>query len=166
MPEGEAVADAGPLIHLDEASAAEALHVFRRVTVPAAVADEVRAHPRGPGSRLLRQRHVHVAAPSRDERAAADGLPGRRLSGADRMAIVMAQARDVPLLTDDLDVRDVARSLQVTAVGSIGLVVRAVTTRLLTRDEGLASLDRLLADTSMFITRALVERAKAALGPA
>jgi hypothetical protein len=29
---GEAVADAGPLIHLDEAGLGEALHIFRRIT--------------------------------------------------------------------------------------------------------------------------------------
>lgn len=163
MPEAEAVADAGPLIHLDEAGATEALHVFRRITVPAAVADEVRAQPRGPGTRLLRLRHVHVTSASRDERAAADALPTRRLSATDRLALVMAQARDAALLADDLDVRDAARSLAVTVVGSIGLIVRAVTTKLLTRDEGLAALDRLLTDSSMFITKGLIERAKAAL---
>lgn len=163
MTEGEAVADAGPLIHLDEAAAAEALHVFRRVTIPTAVADEVRARPRGPGSRLLRQRHVHITRPSRDEQAAADSLPARRLSGADRLVIAMAQSRDAPLLTDDLDLRDAARALQVTAVGSIGLVVRAVTTRIMGRAEGLAALDRLLVDSSMFITKGLIDRAKAAL---
>ena len=163
MPESEAVSDAGPLIHLDEAGAAEALHVFRRITVPTPVADEVRAQPRGPGTRLLRLRHVHVTSASRDERAAADGLPIRRLSAADRITLVMAQARDAPLLTDDLDVRDAARSLEVKAVGSIGLIVRAVTTRLLTRDEGRAALEALLTESSMFITKGLVERAKTAL---
>lgn len=163
MTEPEAVADAGPLIHLDEARAVEALHVFRRIVVPTPVADEVRVQPRGPGTRLLRQRHVHVTRPSRDEEAAADALPARRLSATDRLALVMAQARDASVLTDDLDVRDAARSLGITAVGSIGLILRAATTRAVTRQEALDALDRLLSDSSMFITKGLIDRAKATL---
>ncbi|MEK6975458.1 MAG: hypothetical protein AABY18_03850 [Candidatus Thermoplasmatota archaeon] len=162
MTEIEAIADAGPLIHLDESGAAEALHHFRRITVPTPVADEVRAMPRGPGTRLLRQRHLHVTRPSRDEQAAADALPVRRLSGADRLVLAFADARDAPVLTDDLDVRDAARALGIRAIGSIGIILRAITTRLLPRAEGLAALDALLEDSSMYVTRALIEQAKAA----
>lgn len=163
MIEPEAVADAGPLIHLDEAGAADALHAFRRIIVPISVADEIRLQARGPGTRLLRQRHIHVTRPSRDEQAAADALPGRRLSSADRVALVMAQARDAPLLTDDLDVRDMARSLGLEAVGSVGLVLQAALARRMTTDEGHAALDALFEDSSLFVTRALIARAKAAL---
>ena len=163
MPEAEAVCDAGPLIHLDEVGLTDALHVFRRIIVPTPVADEVRLQPRGPGTALLRQRHVHLTRPSRDEQAAADALPLRRLSATDRAALAMAQARDAPLLTDDLDLRDAARSLEVKAVGTIGLIVRAVTTKTVGRADALAALDRLVDDSSMFITRGLIERAKSAL---
>lgn len=163
MTLAEAVADAGPLIHLEEIGLADALHVFRRIVVPTPVADEVRAMPRGPGTRLLRQRHVHVTRPSREEEAAASLVAGRRLTMADRIALVMAQARDAPLLTDDLDLRDAARSLDLRAISTIGLVVRAATTGLVARDPAFAGLDRLLADSSLFITRGLVDRAKAAL---
>jgi predicted nucleic acid-binding protein len=163
MTLAEAVADAGPLIHLDEAGRAEALHVFRRITVPTPVADELRAQPRGPGVRLLRQAHLHVTRPSRDEAAASEGLAFRRLGAADRVAVVMAQARECILLTDDLDLRDAAKALGVTAVGTVGLIVRAATTELLSAAEANAGLDRLLTDSSMFVTKTLVERAKAAL---
>ncbi len=163
MTELEAVADAGPLIHLDEANAVDALHAFRRIVVPSPVADEVRMQPRGPGTRLLRQRNVHVTRPSRDEQTAADALPARRLSSTDRVVIVMAQARDAPLLTDDLDVRDMARSLGVEVVGSIGLVLQAALAGRMTVDEGHSALDVLLEDSSLFVTRALIARAKAAL---
>ena len=159
----EAVADAGPLIHLDEIGLGEALHVFRRIVVPHEVADEIRTQPRGPGTSLLRQPHVHVTKASKEELAAADEVRFRRLSATDRIALVMAQSRDAPLLTDDLDMRDAAGTLEVRAVGTIGLIVRAATTKLVTRDQARAALDRLLTDSSMFITKALVERAKSAL---
>lgn len=163
MTRSEAVADAGPLIHLDEASAAEALHAFRRIVVPAPVADEVRVQARGPGTRLLRERHIHVTRPSKDEQDNADALLTRRLSGTDRLAVVMAQARDAMLLTDDLELRDVARSLEVRVAGSVGLVVLATLIGLVTKDQGLAALDALLADSSLYVTPAVIARAKAAL---
>ncbi|HLF17105.1 MAG TPA: hypothetical protein VI796_06725 [Candidatus Thermoplasmatota archaeon] len=58
---------------------------------------------------------------------------------------------------------DAAAIVEVRAVGAIGLIVRAATTRLVTKDEARSALDRLLTDSSMFITKALVERANAAL---
>jgi predicted nucleic acid-binding protein len=76
--------------------------------------------------------------------------------------LACADARDAPVLTDDLDVRDAARTLGIRAIGSIGIILRAITTRVLPRAEGLAALDALLEDSSMYVTRALVEQAKAA----
>lgn len=163
MPESEAVCDAGPLIHLGEIGLTDALHVFRRVIVPTQVADEIRMQPRGPGTSLLRQRHVHLTRPSREEQAAADALVMRRLNDADRLALIMAKAREAPLLTDDLDLRDAAQSLDVSAIGTIGLVIRAATTKFVERNEAVFALDRLLDYSSMFITKGLVERAKEAL---
>lgn len=75
----------------------------------------------------------------------------------------MEYARDAPLLTDDLDLREAAHSIRATAVGTVGLVFRAVSSKVLTRDEGLAGLDLLLTRSSSFITPNLVARAKAAL---
>jgi predicted nucleic acid-binding protein len=159
----EAVCDAGPLIHLDEAGLPEALEVFRRVVVPSPVADEVRAQPRGPGLRLLKARHVVLSRPSGEEMGAARAFAFRRLGPNDRLLLAMAQAREAPLLTDDLDVREAAKSLDLEVAGTIGLVLRAATRGLVTRQSALAALDRLLSDSSMFITKALIERAKAAL---
>lgn len=159
----EAVCDAGPLIHLDEAGLPEALEVFRRVVVPSPVADEVRAQPRGPGLRLLKARHVVLSRPSREEMGAARGFAFRRLGTTDRLLLAMAQAREAPLLTDDLDVREAAKSLDLEVAGTIGLVLRAATRALATRQSALAALDRLLMESSMFVTKALVERAKEAL---
>lgn len=161
MTDPEAVADAGPIIHLDEVGLAEALHVFRRIVVPHAVAAEVRMLPRGPGVRLLRLRNLHVTRPSMDERFAAQQLVFRRLTEADREALVMAQARECPLLTDDLDLRDAAKVLGVHPVGTIGLVVLAALTDVVSRPEALRGLDALLVSSSLFVTKPLLDQAKA-----
>lgn len=159
----EAVADASPLIHLDEVGMAGALHVVRRIIVPHAVADEVRLQAHGPGTQLLRARHVHLTRPSTEERLLAASLPFRRLTGADREALAMAQARDCPLLTDDLDLRAAAKALGVRPVGSVGLIVLAGLTGVVGRSEALQALDALLASSSLFVTKRILDEAKASL---
>lgn len=163
MTEPEAIADTGPLIHLDEVGMADALHIFRRIVVPYAVVDELRLQPRGPGGRLLRKPHVHPTRPSPDEHAAAQALPFRRLTAADREALTMAHARDRPLLTDDLDLRAAAKALEVQPLGTVGLIVLAALTDIVPKDDARRGLDDLLASSSLFVTKALTEEAKAAL---
>jgi predicted nucleic acid-binding protein len=67
---------------------------------------------------------------------------------------------NVPLLlTDDLSARDAARAMGVRPVGSLGIIVRAYHGGLISLSEAEASLDRLDRDSSLFVTRAIVDLA-------
>lgn len=104
-----------------------------------------------------------VTRPSADEKAVGQGSPFRRLTAADCDALAMAQARDCPLLTEDLHLRDAAKVVGVEPVGSIGLVLLAGLTGLVSRAEAVAGLDGLLETSSLFVTKPLIEQAKASL---
>lgn len=159
-----AVADTGPFIHLDEIRFPQGLDVFRRIHVSPLVVQELQAFPRGPGARLLRRANIHRATVSRDEAAAAKGFAlFRKLSATDRTTLAIAHARDFTLVTDDIDLREACKGLGVEAVGTIGLVVRAVARGLASRDEASRALDALLVDSTLFVTPSLVDAAKQAM---
>jgi predicted nucleic acid-binding protein len=160
----EATADTGPFIHLDEVHAGRALAIFARVLVPHAVAMELRSRPRLGGSGLLDLPNVGIVRMTEPERVHARRIcQSLNLSVADAHALAVARSRGAVLLTDDLDLRDAAAMLEVTAVGTIGVLVRACTTGVMTRTQTLEAMDALLASSSLFITRPLLERAKRAL---
>lgn len=161
----DAVADAGPLIHLDEVKAGRALDVFTLVRVPDAVAAELTARPHRPGASLLRRRNVKRVALSTSEiTRAAHFRRAMGLSIADASALALAQAHASVFLTDDLDLRDAAAAVDVRPVGTIGVLIRAAATGVISKQEAAASLDALLETSSLFLTRRLWERARDALG--
>jgi predicted nucleic acid-binding protein len=67
------------------------------------------------------------------------------------------------LLTDDLAVRDAAKLLHVTPVGSLGVIVRAYHTQRILLSEAEQYMYALHDVSSLFVTRAIVELAVAQL---
>jgi len=151
-----AIADAGPLIHLDEIGCASALEIFPTVLVPHEVALEIRRRPDGPGQDALRRckirRPVRRVSP-----------PIGTLSIADMAAIELARHHQGLLITDDLDLRDTAHLAGVQVVGTIGVIVRAGRLGALSADAAIAALDALLGESTLFITPNLIQQAKRAL---
>jgi predicted nucleic acid-binding protein len=63
------------------------------------------------------------------------------------------------LLTDDLAARDAAKSLGITPVGSLGVVVRSHMAGLLSLKDAESCLEDLYRVSSLFVTHAIVELA-------
>lgn len=156
MTEPVAVADTGPLIHLDEIGFASALDIFPTVLVPHEVALEVRRRPQGPGHDALRRCKIRRAARR-------DSPPIGTLSIADMAVMELARESHGVLLTDDLDLRDAAHLARLEAVGTLGVIVRAGRLGVLSPVATSAALDALLADSTLFITPNLIQQAKRAL---
>lgn len=153
MTEPIAVADAGPLIHLDEIGLASALEIFPTVLVPHEVALEIPRRPEGPGQEALRRCEIRQTGKR-------ESPPIGALSVADMAAIELARQHGL-LITDDLDLRDTAHLAGLQVVGTIGVIVRAG--RLGILPTALAALDALLAESTLFITPNLIQQAKRAL---
>jgi len=118
----EAVCDAGPLIHLQEIGCLPLLTIFDPLHIPGAVWSEVVGRRRVLEADILElgtiRRHV-LPSHAITQFAAKNNLES--LHAGERECLHLCQQMGVSvLLTDDLAVRDAAKHLQITPVGSLG----------------------------------------------
>ncbi|NLF06677.1 MAG: hypothetical protein GX594_01685 [Pirellulaceae bacterium] len=157
----EAVADAGPLIHLGEIGALPLLAVFRAIHVP----DGVWAETVGAG-RVSADDLESVGTVQRHAINAALLRPFIKEYGLDRLhpgeseCLFLCRRIDVPLLlADDLAARDAARRQGIRSVGSLGIVVRAFHLGRLSLAEAEGRIRRLHRVSSLFVTQAIADLA-------
>lgn len=144
-----AVADAGPLIHLDEIDALGLLSAIDTLLIPETVYQELET---GGVPRALDEiKYVLVETDTED-------LSQSGLDPGETAALSLATDRDAVLLTDDLEARDVARDANVEVHGSVGIIVFAYRRSQLSKPEAIRLLRSLQTETSLFITDAVVER--------
>lgn len=157
----EAVADSGPLIHLRETKSRTLLELFGAVHLPGAVWGETVGKHRVEATQL--QELGNVRRHTTDLSAAhayvtAHGYHGLQ-DGETECLFLCRQLGLTLLLTDDLAVRDAAKGLEVTPVGSLGIVIRAYRVGLVSLQEAEQVLLDLYATSTLFVTRAVVDRA-------
>jgi predicted nucleic acid-binding protein len=156
-----AVADAGPLIHLAEIGCLSAMAVFGALHIPNAVWSETVEAGRVRGADIsgLDNIHRHALPGEQVSRFVADhGL--QRLHAGERECLYLCQQHSVSiLLTDDMAVRDAARHLSLTPVGSLGVVVRAYRRGRFSLADAEQYLERLYDVSTLYVTRAIVELA-------
>lgn len=143
-----AVADAGPLIHLAEIDSLDLLDVLGRLYVPDTVYDEIADGGIPAGMTELSYERV-----STDEANSDDSLDAGEAS-----ALEVAIERDAVLLTDDMAARDAADNAGVDVHGSIGVIALACARGRLERDEAADRMRGLQHETSLYVSRAVVER--------
>lgn len=154
-----AIADAGPLIHLDEISSLGLFAVFERVLVPDVVAEEVRRHRPHLGLEDQTIFEVRTCDPVALKSELA------HLQAGELAALAMCRSLSVStVLTDDLAAREAAKKLGCVPVGSIGVILRAAREGRVSRLDARALLQR-LGRSSLFTTPALLEAAVRSLGP-
>ena len=162
-----AVADSGPLIHLTEIGGLLLLHVFDTLHVPDAVWSETVEQNRVSQSDVLAlgivQRHT-LLTPQVARFIQEHDLAS--LHTGEREALFLCQQTSVPtLLTDDLAVRKVAKRMNLTPVGSLGIVVRAYWLGHISLAEAERHIAALYDTSSLFVTRTIVELALEQLHP-
>lgn len=149
------VADAGPLIHLDELAALDVLRDYAVVLVPNAVWLEVQHHR----PQALQQTNVklirQLSPPPSDSVNAMTAL--YTLHHGEREALALCVTHSVNMLiTDDTAARLAAKSLNITAHGTLGLLIRAVRQQLRTPSEVVALLAAIPQQTSLHIRPSLL----------
>jgi predicted nucleic acid-binding protein len=156
-----AVADAGPLIHLHEIDRFSLLQLFVPLYIPDAVWQETVGQGRLTPDDVLPLVDVQRSPLSQSEidRFIQDNCL-EDLQAGECQCLYLCQQIQVPLiLTDDLAVRDAAKQLQLTPVGSLGIVVRAYRQGFITLAEAENAITQLYDVSSLFVTRAIVELA-------
>lgn len=148
-----AVADAGPIIHLDEIDALSALSVLDELLVPRTVLAELEAGTAPPA--LDELEYVLVNSDHSDLDADLD--PGETAT------LTIANQRNAVLLTDDLAARDAADELGVEVHGSIGVIALSYRRGELTDSDAVDTMRALQTETSLYVTDAVIERGIALL---
>ena len=153
------VTDAGPLIHLTEVGCLLFLHIFQVVHIPGAVWSETVGQNRVSQNDVLALGNVqqHILSESEVVQFVQENHL-ENLHNGERECLYLCQQMGVSiLLTDDLAVREAAKRLNLTPVGSLGIVVRACRLGHISSTDA----ERYLADlydvSSLFVTRAIVE---------
>jgi predicted nucleic acid-binding protein len=144
-----AVSDAGPLIHLAEIDALELLAAFDTLLIPETVYAEVETGGIPDG---LSDRSYELVD------AAARPVPSTELDAGERAALAVATDHDVTFLTDDLAAREAASEVGVDVHGSIGIIALGYHRGMLHREQAASLMHALQQETSLFVTRAIVER--------
>lgn len=155
------VSDAGPLVHLAEIGCLSLLSVFESLHIPEAVWLETVGQERvsGPGVLGLGNVQRHTLSQAEITRfVERNNL--EKLHIGERECLYLCRQISIPvLLTDDLAVRESAQHLQLTPVGSLGVVVRAYRMGHISLSEAEHHIAALYETSSLFVTRTIVELA-------
>ena len=160
-----AVADSGPLIHLAEIGCLRFLRVFDSIAIPDAVWRETVEQNRLSQHEISSASNIQRHSTSYSE--VAQFTKDNNLSDlhtGEQECLYLCRKKNIPvLLTDDMAVRDAAKRLDFTPIGSLGIVVRAYREKYISlKDAELTILD-LYEVSSLFVTRDIAELAIAQL---
>jgi predicted nucleic acid-binding protein len=144
-----AVADTGPIIHLAEVDALELLSLLDRLYVPEAVREELTEGTLPAGFDAL---EYTLGTPDNVTAIESSLDPG------ETAAIAIAAEKDAVLLTDDLAAREAAIDRGIEVHGTIGVIALGRARDELNREQAASLMRSVQAETSLFVTDAVVER--------
>lgn len=151
------VCDAGPLIHLDQLDCLDLLADFSQVVVPDVVWREVEHHR----PTALDQKTIHLERLKPRKEPSAELISLHRLlslHAGEVQALQLAQEVGADLLlTDDTAARLAARTIQVSAHGTLGVLLRAIRRRQRTPEEILNVLNAVTVRSTLHIKRELLD---------
>lgn len=152
----DAVADAGPLIHLNQVNRLLVLEALPTVVVTSEVLKEI-------GSRALLPKNSRIADSNPTTRDLTGLIASKHGLGlGEASAIALCRHERIPLLlSDDLEAREVARSYGLETHGTLGLIARAYRRRMISKSEALDTIDALRSKSSLYLTADLVVWVKA-----
>lgn len=147
------IADAGPLIHLDELGCLDLLSDFPRVLVPDAVWCEVEKHRPTALTCLLLEK---VEAAAADPRVATLSLTFTLHRGEREAMTLLSCYPDALFLTDDTAARLAAQTLSARVHGTLGLIVRSLRRGQRCQDEIIDLLRAIPERTTLHVRPALL----------
>ena len=160
-PVAVAVADAGPLIHLAEVGMLRVLKCIGQLLIPEMVWAETVGAGRVRADEVMGKtgmQRTPIQSAELVQFVSQHSLQHLHAGECEALCLC-ARVACTTLLTDDLAVRDAAKTLNITPVGSLGLIILAFRTGILTRLDAEQALFNLFDISSLFVTRALVDQA-------
>ncbi|WKJ91807.1 DNA-binding protein [Methylomonas montana] len=149
------IADAGPVIHLDELGHLDLLADFGSVIIPDKVWQEVQQHRplalTAAGDWIVRQ------SPKQHSVVVSALTPLYSLHAGEQEALhLCSEVGNCLLLTDDTAARLAAKSLGIAAHGTLGLLIRAIRRQCLSKAEVLTLLHAIPNQTTLHVRPALL----------
>lgn len=153
------VSDTGPLIHLSEIGCINLLNNFQMIYVPESVHGEYYKHKKANDPDFFELKNITITKVQIEEVSAFINNHGlSNLHSGERDCLYLCQ--DLPIdtiLTDDLAVREAAKKLGMTPVGSLGIVARLFKAHYISLDQAEKYLLSLYQTSSLFVTKTLVD---------
>ncbi|MDI6810222.1 MAG: hypothetical protein QMD80_00825 [archaeon] len=141
------VSNAGPLIHLARISKLRLLKdLFGEVVIPYAVKEEVveRGKGKGKADAFLIEEEIKEGWIVTAEDVDMGEIAGRAgIEEAEAIAIAQARRKRCPVLLDGIAARSFAFSLGLEVVGSVGVLIKATKTGIVSKEEALDALEKL-----------------------
>jgi len=156
-----AVTDSGPIIHLTEIGCLSILSIFGNLHVPDAVWVETVEFGRTSSENLLRLPNLHRHTLPQDiVRQFIENNNLFELHSGECECLYLSRQINVPLLlTDDLAVRETAKRLKLTPIGSLGIVAKAYHLGRISMTDAQSYIIDLYEMSSLFVTKTIVEMA-------
>jgi predicted nucleic acid-binding protein len=150
------IADAGPIIHLDELDSLALLADFEKVIIPETVCHEVQQHRPfallHPKIKFIRQRANRFSAQVNAL------IPIYTLHSGEQEALhLCCELSNSLLLTDDTAARLAAKSLNIAVHGTLGVLLRAIRQQLLSKSQVLNLLQAIPTQTTLHIRPSLLQ---------
>jgi len=153
------VSDTGPLIHLSEIGCVHLLEIFHTIYVPESVQGEYYKHKRASDPDFFELKNITIARVQHEEVSDFINRHGlNNLHSGERDCLYLCQEFCIDtILTDDLAVRDAAKNLGITPVGSLGIVARLFKEQFIPLDQAEKFLLNLYQTSSLYVTKTLVD---------
>ncbi len=155
------ISDSGPIIHLDEVEANFAWNIFSKVHIPECVKDEVTVTDK-PGSKTIYGNIFSICSMNKENRELSENLMKEyQMTQNDSLVLSMAILMHADMiLTDDLDLREISKKVDILPVGTIGILLRAFRKGFCSIKQLYSILDRLYKESSLYITDDLIVMVK------
>ncbi|MGE4502093.1 MAG: hypothetical protein AB7D03_04405 [Thiomicrospira sp.] len=149
------VADAGPIIHLDELGALDVLSDFQQILVAQAVWQEVEHHR----PQALHNKAIHWVRVDTKNCSEVEALARiYTLHHGEKQALSVCVSHELPrLLSDDTAARLAAKALNIQSYGTLGLLIRSVRKEHRTQQEVLSLLSQIPKRTTLHIKPSLLQ---------
>jgi predicted nucleic acid-binding protein len=149
----EACSDTGPILQLRELGHIHLLRLFSKILITHNIKEELDRH-KVKGF----PKNVETKAVNKDQVA----LISQRfnLDMAESSGIFLSKSLKIPIfLTDDLEAREAAISLNLKPVGTIGVIIRCFRDKMISKHEAIIMLNEVYDKSSLFVTSQLIKYA-------
>ncbi len=156
--------DTGPIIHLAEINANELWDSFRLVIIPDIVRDELTQNDK-PWIDVLNRKNIRLNKTDNNILLLAEKIACKYKLGKNDSIIIAHSIvlKTKYILTDDLELRKIAKMERIIPIGTLGILLRSLRKSFCNKQQVMNLIDKLLVDSSLYITENIVKDVKIAI---